>query len=145
MRENYGFVANVEQAVTDDIGVFSRVSWSPQLVEIIGWTDCSASASAGGVIKGTSWGRPDDRIGIGGVVETLSPQAITYFAAGGLGILIGDGALNYHREQVLESYYAYNLDKWSTLTFDYQHIINPAYNSDRGPASIYAARFHTEF
>jgi len=31
------------------------------------------------------------------------------------------------------------------LTFDYQFIANPAYNADRGPVSLLAARFHAEF
>ncbi|HEY2138153.1 MAG TPA: HoxN/HupN/NixA family nickel/cobalt transporter [Xanthobacteraceae bacterium] len=145
LRTNYGFVVNVEQAITDDLGVFSRASWSPGLVEIMGWTDCDASLSAGALLKGTGWGRPDDKIGLAGVVEGLSPQARAYFAAGGLGVLIGDGALNYRPEKVLEAYYAYSLNRWVTLTLDYQFFVDPAYNADRGPVSIYAARLHAEF
>ena len=44
-----------------------------------------------------------------------------------------------------ERYYAINLAKWATLTFDYQFINNPAYNADRGPVSLLAARIHAEF
>src|ERR1017187_5187573 len=135
VRTNYGFVVNLEQAITNDVGVFSRASWSPGLVEIIGWTDCDESLSFGAALKGTAWRRPNDTVGVAGVVEGLSPQARSYFAAGGLGILIGDGALNYREEQVLEAYYAYSLSKWMTLTFDYQFIANPGYNADRGPVS----------
>ena len=145
VRTNYGFVVNAEQAITDDLGVFSRASWSPGLLEIIGWTDCSAALSLGTVLKGTAWGRPNDTIGLGGVVEALSPEARAYFAAGGLGILIGDGQLNYREEKILEVYYAYRIDKWSALTFDYQFIADPGYNADRGPVSVFAARFHAEF
>jgi high affinity Mn2+ porin len=145
VRTNYGFVANLEQAITDDIGVFSRASWSPELVENMGWTDCGESLSLGTVLKGTRWGRPDDRIGVAGLVEGLSGEARAYFAAGGLGISIGDGRLNYREEKILEAYYAYSFTKWTTLTLDYQLIVNPGYNADRGPVSIYAARFHAEF
>jgi high affinity Mn2+ porin len=145
IRTNYGFVANIEQAITDDVGIFSRATWSPGLVEIMGWTDCSNSLSLGTVLKGTSWGRPDDRIGIAGLVEGLSPDARAYFAAGGLGITLGDGALNYRPERVLEAYYLIGLNKSTALTFDYQYFVNPGYNADRGPVSIYAARFHAEF
>jgi high affinity Mn2+ porin len=145
VRTNYGFVANLEQAITSDLGMFARVSWNPGLDEIIGWTDCDESLSIGAVLKGTSWSRPDDKIGLGGVVEGLSPEARAYFAAGGLGILIGDGQLNYRPEQILEAYYAYSLNKWVTFTFDYQLIVNPAYNADRGPVSIFAGRLHAEF
>jgi len=145
VRTNYGFVANLEQAITSDLGIFSRASWSPGLVELIGWTDCDESVSFGAVLKGTAWGRPDDKIGVAGVVEGLSPIARTYFAAGGLGILIGDGRLNYRPEQILEAYYAYSLNKWATLTFDYQFIDNPGYNADRGPVSVFSGRLHAQF
>jgi high affinity Mn2+ porin len=145
VRTNYGFVVNLEQAITSDLGVFSRASWSPGLVEIIGWTDCDASLSFGTVLKGNAWGRPDDKIGVAGVVEGLSPIARAYFAAGGLGILIGDGQLNYRPEQILEAYYAYSLNKWATLTFDYQFVANPGYNADRGPVSIFSGRLHAQF
>ena len=97
------------------------------------------------MLKGSSWGRPDDRIGIGGVVEGLSPIARAYFAAGGLGILIGDGQLNYRPEQVLEMFYAISINQWTTLTFDYQFVNNPAYNADRGPVSIFSGRLHAQF
>jgi high affinity Mn2+ porin len=144
-RANYGFVANMEQAITSDLGIFSRVSWSPGHVEIIGWTDCDESLSFGAVLKGNAWGRPDDKIGVAGVVEGLSPIGRAYFAAGGLGILIGDGQLNYRPEQILEAYYSYSLNKWATLTFDYQFIDNPGYNADRGPVSVFSGRLHAQF
>ena len=144
-RTNYGFVVNLEQAITSDLGVFSRASWSPGLVEIIGWTDCDESLSFGTVLKGNAWGRPDDKIGVAGVVEGLSPIARAYFAAGGLGILIGDGQLNYRPERIFEIYYAYSLNKWVTLTFDYQFVDNPGYNADRGPVSIFSGRLHAQF
>lgn len=95
VRTNYGFVINAEQAITRDLWAFSRVSWDAGQTEKIGWTDCDASFSIGAVLNGTAWGHPDDKGGLGGVVESLSPEARAYFAAGGLGILIGDGRLNY--------------------------------------------------
>jgi high affinity Mn2+ porin len=145
VRTNYGFVANMEQAITSDFGIFSRASWSPGLVEIIGWTDCDESLSFGAVLKGNAWGRPDDKIGVAGVVEGLSPIARAYFAAGGIGILIGNGQLNYRPEQILEAYYAYSLNQWATLTFDFQFLDNPGYNADRGPVSVFSGRLHAQF
>ncbi len=145
VRTNYGFAANLEQAITSELGVFSRASWSPGLDEIIGWTDCDQSVSAGAVLKGTSWGRPRDAIGVAGVIDGLSPEARAYFAAGGLGILIGDGALNYRLEKIFETYYSYSLNSWSSITFDYQFVADPAYNADRGPVNIFAGRLHAEF
>jgi high affinity Mn2+ porin len=145
VRSSYGFVVNAEQAITRDLGVFSRVTWNAGQTEIITWTDCDESASFGAVLKGTSWGRANDRVGVGAVVEGLSPEARAYFAAGGLGILIGDGRLSYRPETAFEGYYAYSLNKWMTLTGDYQFFLNPAYNANRGPVSIFSARLHAEF
>lgn len=145
IRTNYGFVVNLEQAITGDLGMFSRATWSPGQTELIGWTDCDESLSFGTVLNGTSWGRPDDKVGVAGVIEGLSAEARAYLAAGGLGILIGDGQLNYSREKVLEAYYAYRLNKWATMTADYQFIQNPGYNADRGPVHIFSGRLHAEF
>ena len=144
-RIKYGYVVNLEQSLTDDIGLFSRWSWNNGKTEIMAFTDIDASLSAGVSIKGTPWGRPDDTIGIAGAVNALSSDHRDFIAAGGLGILIGDGFLNYRKERILEAYYAVSLAKQSRMTFDYQFITNPAYNADRGPVSIYTARFHTDF
>lgn len=145
VRNNYGFVANFEQAINDDFGVFSRLTWSPGQIELIGWTDTHHTASLGGVLKGTAWGRPSDKVGLSGIVEGLSDEGRAYFAAGGMGILIGDGRLNYKMERALETYYAYAINKWSTFTFDYQLVVNPGYNADRGPVSFYSLRYHAEW
>lgn len=144
VRFTYGFVANVEQTVTRDLGVFSRASWTPGLVEVMGWTDCDESVSLGLLLTGDRWHRPDDRVGLAGVVEGLSPQAQAYFAAGGMGIVIGDGRLDYRPEAIAEAYYAVGVTSWAQLTLDYQLVVNPAYNSDRGPVPIYALRLHVE-
>ena len=144
-RMKYGAVANIEQSLSDELGLFSRLSWNNGKTEIMAFTDIDASASFGGVLKGNSWGRPDDRIGVAGAVNGLSADHRAFIAAGGTGILIGDGALNYRREKVLKSYYSIALQKKTTLTIDYQLITNPAYNADRGPVSIFSARLHSEF
>ena len=145
VRTNPGLVVNAEQAITDDLGVFSRLSWSPGHDEIMAFTDTHQSLSLGAVLTGRVWGRPADKVGVAGVVEGISRDARIYFASGGTGILIGDGRLTYRREKVFEAYYAVNLARWTTLTFDYQFIANPAYNADRGAVSLFATRVHVEF
>jgi high affinity Mn2+ porin len=144
-RIKYGFVVNLEQAISDQFGIFSRLSWNDGKNEIMAFTDIDASASFGGVWKGTIWGRPFDRIGVAGAINALSSDHRAFIAAGGLGILIGDGRLNYRDEKIFESYYSIGFDKWTSLTLDYQFITNPAYNADRGPVSIYSVRFHASF
>lgn len=144
-RIKYGFYLNGEQQVAKDVGVFGRFSWNDGQNEILSFTDIDRSLSAGVSIKGASWGRPSDTIGIGGAINGLSSAHRDYLAAGGLGLLIGDGRLNYSNERIFEMYYAYVIDKNFTMTADYQIIANPAYNADRGPVSIFAARLHGEF
>jgi high affinity Mn2+ porin len=144
-RIKYGYVVSLEQAVTDDIGLFGRWSWNDGKTEIMAFTDIDASLSLGTSIKGIKWGRPDDVIGIGGAINALSTDHRDFIAAGGLGVLIGDGQLNYRKERILETYYAFALNKQLTLTADYQLITNPAYNADRGPVHVFSGRFHGEF
>jgi high affinity Mn2+ porin len=144
-RIKYGYVINLEQALSDEVGLFGRWSWNDGKTEIMAFTDIDASLSLGLSLKGATWGRPDDAIGIGGAINALSRDHRDFIAAGGLGILIGDGQLNYRRERILETYYAYALDKQLTLTADYQLVTNPAYNADRGPVHIFSGRLHGEF
>jgi high affinity Mn2+ porin len=144
-RIKYGYVINLEQALTDEIGVFGRWSWNDGRTEIMAFTDIDASLALGASIKGVKWGRPDDVIGIGGAINGLSRDHRDFIAAGGLGPLIGDGQLNYRRERILETYYAFALNKALTITADYQFITNPAYNADRGPVHIFSGRLHGEF
>jgi len=144
-RTNYGFVVSAEQAMTAELGLFSRVSWSPGRTEIMGWTDCDESLSVGAALKGRYWRRPSDTLGVAWVAEGLSAISRQYFADGGMGILIGDGKLNYRPEMVLETYYAVSPVRWAALTFDYQLIANPGYNADRGPVSIFSGRLHAVF
>jgi len=148
IRQNqlkYGFYANLEQAITDDVGVFARLSWNDGRSEILSFTDIDQSLSGGVSIKGRAWGRPDDTIGIGGALNGLSSAHRDFLAAGGSGLLIGDGRLNYSMEKILEAYYAYRVNTWSSVTLDYQFVASPAYNADRGPVSIMAVRAHAEF
>jgi high affinity Mn2+ porin len=144
-RIKYGYVINLEQAVSDDIGLFGRWSWNDGKTEIMAFTDIDASLSLGTSIKGAKWGRPDDVIGIAGAINGLSRDHRDFIAAGGLGPLIGDGRLNYSLERILETYYAFALTKAVTLTADYQFVTNPAYNADRGPVHIFSGRLHGEF
>jgi len=144
-NQKYGFYANLEQQLVKDIRLFARASWNDGSNEILSFTDIDRSVSGGLSIKGRFWGRPDDTIGIGGAVNGLSAAHRDFLAAGGLGLLIGDGRLNYSQERIFETYYAYAIRQGVTLTANYQLIANPAYNADRGPVSVFSGRLHGEF
>ena len=141
-----GVSLNLEQQVSENWGVFARAGWADGNVEPWDFTDIDRTVSAGVSINGKQWGRPDDTIGLAGVVNGISGVHEAFFNAGGLGILIGDGQLpNPGLEQIVEMYYSYALSATSRLTFDYQFIANPAYNADRGPVNVFAGRFHAAF
>ena len=59
--------------------------------------------------------------------------------------MLGDGTLSYAPEIVGEVYYSTNLFKHCFLTLNYQYLMNPAYNSERGTANFIGGRFHFEF
>lgn len=140
-----GAALNLEQELGKDLGTFARLSVNDGSKEAFDFTEINKSLAVGLSLQGDRWGRPDDVVGLAGVIDGLSSAARAYFADGGIGILIGDGRLNYGFEHVMESYYAYRVLEHFTVTGDYQLIINPAYNRDRGPVSVIGLRLHAEF
>jgi high affinity Mn2+ porin len=141
-----GLVINLEQAIDDGLGLFVRASLNDGSKEAFEFSEINRSFAAGLSLKGTAWDRGQDTIGVAFVVNGLSNSARRYFAAGGLGILIGDGQLpHYGPEEIVEIYYRAKLTSWLGAGADYQWISNPAYNLDRGPVSILSARLHAEF
>jgi high affinity Mn2+ porin len=141
-----GVSLNLEQQITETVGLFARAGWADGAVEPWDFTDIDRTVQAGVSIAGKQWGRPDDTIGIAGVINGLAPVHAAYFAAGGMGVLIGDGQLpNYGLEQIIETYYSYAITSTTKVSFDYQFIANPAYNTQRGPVNVFAGRFHTAF
>ena len=145
-RTKDGVGLNLEQQLAQDFGVFVRASMSQGTVEEDAFTDINQSISAGLSLKGSRWGRPDDTIGLAGVVNRISHQGKLYLAAGGLGGIIGDGQLpNAGPEQILETYYRVALSSFAQIAFDYQFINHPAYNRDRGPVSVFGLQLHLQY
>ena len=144
-RTKYGFGLNLEQEIVKNIGVFSRLGWSDGQNEGWAFADVDRTATAGISIKGGGWRRPEDTFALAGVFNGISKVHQEFLAAGGTGILAGDGGLNYGWEKILETYYDFKI--WRTLhsSLDYQFISNPAFNQDRGPVSVFSARIHWEF
>jgi high affinity Mn2+ porin len=141
-----GISLNLEQQLADDLGAFARVGWSQGQHEAFEFTDINKTVSFGLSLKGQRWNRTDDTVGVAIAVNDASSAAKRSFAAGGLGILVGDGAL-FHSgpEKIVEVYYAFSPVSFAKLTLDYQFIDNPGYNRDRGPVSVFGARAHLQF
>ena len=109
------------------------------------FTDINHSASLGVSVKGEAWRRSGDTLGLAGVTSGICRINQEFLAAGGSGILDGDGALNYGSEKVVESYYDFRLSKSLHAAVDYQFIENPGFNRARGPLSVFGTRMHWEF
>ena len=141
-----GAAVNLEQEAASDLGLFARLGFNQGGEEAYEFTDVNKSISLGLSLKGSRWHRPDDSFGLAAAFNDISGAAQAYFAAGGLGILVGDGQLPHPgSERIAESYYAWQLGEHLTVTADYQYIVNPAYNRDRGPVSVLSVRLHGEF
>jgi len=144
-RTKYGCGLNLQQALTPELGFFSRAGWNNGTTETWAFTEIDRTISAGLSLAGTQWGRPADHVGLAVAINGLSAEHRQYLGAGGLGFIIGDGALNYAPEQIVETYYAFHFWRYWTLTTDVQGVKNPAYNADRGPVLLLAERVHLEF
>ncbi len=140
-----GIGLSVEQKLTDEIGVFFRGMYSDGQSEVYSYTSTDSSISLGGTTKGGVWGRPLDLVGAGWSQGWISDAHAQYLAMGGVDGFIGDGRLSRASEGVFEVFYAFAFGDSSWVTADYQHIVNPAYNADRGPVNILGGRLHVEF
>ena len=140
-----GISINLEQQLVQNVGFFARAGWADGHKEPYEFTDIDHTVAAGLSISGKQWGRDDDTWGIAGVVNGIISVHQAFFNAGGLGILVGDGQLPHPgNEAILETYYSF---PWfaAKLTLDYQLVVNPGYNRDRGPASVFGVRLHTQY
>lgn len=144
-RWKYGFGLSWEQQLTPDLGLFCRLGWDDGHTETWAFTEIDRTAALGLLLKGRLWGRPRDEVGLAGVCNGLSKDHRDYLAAGGLGFELGDGKLNYGLEEILETYYNWELRRGINVTLDFQGINNPGYNRDRGPIAILALRVHFEY
>jgi len=145
-RDRAGASLDLAQQLSSDLGMFMRAGKAGGNVEVYEFSDVDRTVSAGLSLQGKPWGRSDDGIGLAGIINGISATRERFLNAGGLGILVGDGKLPHPgAEQILETYYRLGLVSWAQLTFDYQYVVNPAYNTDRGPVSIFAVRVHAQF
>jgi carbohydrate-selective porin OprB len=143
-QAKYGFGVAIDQTVIRDASAFVRGSMHDGRTETFSFTEIDRSLSAGASMRGPLWRRPGDTVGAAWAVNGLSPSHREYLARGGLGFFLGDGALNYQEEQIIEVYYSAAAYRGLWVSLDYQHIWNPGYNADRGPVDFFGVRVHLE-
>jgi hypothetical protein len=141
----YGFGLNVEQEVSDNLRVFGRFGWNEGQHESFCYTEVDQTFEFGGDFAGRGWGRANDKVGLAFVSNAIKRDHQEYLKLGGLGFLLGDGHLNYAREDILEGYY--NVHTWRGVYYalDAQYINHPGYNQDRGPVLVESVRMHVDF
>jgi high affinity Mn2+ porin len=145
-RLRYGFGLSWDQElIKNELGIFGRLGYADGHAETWAYTEVERTISIGMLLKGKSWNRPRDEVGLALLVNGLGPQHRDYLAAGGLGFELGDGKLRYGPEMILETYYNLRIRKGMYFTLDLQGIQNPGYNRDRGPVGLIALRTHFEF
>jgi high affinity Mn2+ porin len=145
-RSRMGASLDIEQAVSDSVGLFARAGFADGAIEPYDFTDIDRTAQIGAATDGKAWGRAADRIGIAELVNGISRAHQRYLDAGGLGVLVGDGRLPHPGpEYISEAYYDLVPHRGIALTLDYQFVANPGYNRDRGPVHVLALRLHGAF
>jgi hypothetical protein len=145
-RKKYGFGLNGELPLADggETGLFMRAGWNDGRNESFAFTEVDRTVSGGLQLSGAHWGRQQDHLSLGLVINALSSPHREYLERGGSGFVLGDGALNYGREQIVEAYYSFVPFEHLTLSPDVQWVRHPGYNRDRGPAKFVALRAHVE-
>jgi hypothetical protein len=145
ITRKYGFGVNLEQNLTRHLTAFGRFGWDNGKTESFAYTEVDQTFAEGLGANGAWWHRKQDRAGIAFVTNAICKDHQIYLADGGLGFLLGDGKLNYGRENIVESYYTVHVWRGIYLAPGVQHIVNPGYNRDRGPVIVPSFRAHVEF
>jgi high affinity Mn2+ porin len=144
-RHKYGFDLNVEQELPANLGVFARAGWSDGRNESFAYTEVDRTVELGIFTKGDKWQRKNDRAGAAFVANQIVAAHQQYLGDGGVGFLLGDGALTPGSEKIVEAFYTAHVWRGFFAAFDLQHVNNPGYNKARGPVLVPTLRLHVEF
>jgi hypothetical protein len=145
ITRKFGFGINIEQNLTRYLTAFARFGWDNGKTESFAYTEVDQTLAEGIGANGSWWHRKQDRAGIAFVSNAIKKDHQNYLASGGLGFLLGDGHLNYGRENIFEAYYTAHVWRGIYVAPGVQHINNPGYNRDRGPVVVPSFRAHVEF
>ncbi len=146
-RVKEGVGANVDYTLpaNPNVRVFARTGWNDGDSESYAYTEVNSTAAFGADVAGVGWHRPGDRLGAAFVSNGLSQPHADYLKLGGQGFLLGDGSLNYGRENIFETYYTAHLWRGIFASAGAEFIAHPGYNRDRGPVFVQMARLHLDF
>ena len=143
-RMKGGLGINAEYDTGAGIRLFGRTGWNSGDSESYAYTEVNNTVAGGLDVSGAPWRRAGDRVGVAVVSNGLSSPHRAYLRLGGLGFLLGDGALRYGRETIVEGYYTAHLWRRLFVSGGGTYVVNPGYNRDRGPALVETARVHLD-
>lgn len=141
----YGVGLSFEQELSDTVRTYGRFGWNEGQHESFAYTEVDQTFAAGADYSFKNHHRPFDKVGLTLISNAIKRDHQHYLALGGFGFLLGDGRLNYAREDIVEAYY--NLHTWKGVYYalDAQYITHPGYNKDRGPVLVESLRVHVDF
>jgi hypothetical protein len=145
ITRKYGFDVNLQQNLTRYLAAFGRFGWNNGKTESFAYTEIDQTLVGGLGADGALWRRRHDRAGVAVASNAISKDHQNYLADGGLGFILGDGALSYGREDIVEGYYTAHLWRGIYVAPGLQRIVNPGYNRARGPVLVPSFRLHVEF
>jgi high affinity Mn2+ porin len=140
-----GFGLNCEQALPANVRAFLRTGWNEGHHESFAYTEMNSTFAIGAEITGEGWGRKMDQAGSAFETGGISNKHREYLALGGLGFILGDGRLNYSRENISETYYNAHIVSGLYMAVQLSYVVNPGYNRDRGPVVVPGVRAHVDF
>lgn len=143
-RVKTGFGINAEQELGLGVRAFGRIGWSDGRNEAFAYTEIDNTAEIGASLSGRAWRRQKDKVAAAFISNGISQDHREYLTLGGSGFILGDGGLRYGREQIFETWYTAHLWRGVSAALDFQNVVNPGYNQDRGPARVTSLRLHLE-
>ena len=141
----YGVGLNLEQELSGSLRAYGRFGWNEGQHESYAYTEVDQTFAGGADYNFKRMHRPNDKVGVTFVTNAIKRDHQYYLAHGGQGFLLGDGRLNYARENIVESYYNVSAGHGLFYALDAQYIAHPGYNQDRGPVLVEAVRMHIDF
>ena len=145
-RDRTGVSLNLEQQLTETMGMFLRAGWADGNIEPWDFTDVDRTVSGGVAINGKTWDGRTTRSALpaSSMVSppTTKPISLPAALASSSATARCRTTASNRSSRLITAMPSRTTTK---VTFDYQFIANPGYNADRGPVNAFAGRFHSTF
>ena len=138
-RTDWGIGLNIQQELTDHVGMFVRAGYDRRTTDL---GDMTHGVNGGFVFKGSLWNRPNDEFGIAAGINSQHGGVFKDFNSE---FRVGTGAKFFAPETNFETYYRLAWSKNLDITFDYQMIRNPNFLKNSDTAHVFGIRLRANF